>query len=239
MYCSKCGSKNNDNSKYCISCGQDLNSSIEISNNLGDENSILKKLKPISIAGIILSFIFPFTIIGLILSIIGLVLNSKYKKENGTGTKYFSLCLIGLIFSIIQIIFIIFVALIFIVFRIETTDTLVGKWECGISPISDNYYVTTEFKHNGKFSWGKYGDEFNNNYLGTYTYYEKSDSNFNRQHYGMTMYIKDYTLKGKIQEDKSGIHETLNADVYVSDDREDMEITITTTNRKYYCERVD
>lgn len=239
MYCPKCGKENNGDGKYCTSCGQDLNGVIEESNNLNNENDILKKLKPISITGIILSFLFPLSIIGLILSIIGLVYNNKYKKQNGTGTKYFPLSIIGLIISILEIFCILFLILVIIVIRVEMTDTFVGKWNCGISSISDDYYVTTEFKDNGKFSWGKYGDELNNNYLGNYTYYRKSDSNLNIQHYGITMNIEDYTLKGEIQEDKSSIYETLNADVYVSDDKEDMEITITTTNRKYYCERVD
>lgn len=239
MYCPKCGKENNESSKYCTSCGQDLNGVIDLQNNLNNDNDILKKLKPISIVGFIFSFLFPLSIIGLILSIIGLVYNNKYKKENGTGTKYFLLSLIGLIISILEIFCILFIILVVIVIKAETTDTFVGKWDCRNSYILNNYSVTTEFKDNGKFSWGKYGDELNNNYLGNYTYYKKSDSNLDTQHYGITMNIEDYTLKGEIQEDKSGIHETLNADVYISDDKEDMEITITTTNRKFYCVRVD
>lgn len=239
MYCPKCGKENNVDNKYCISCGQELNGFIEISKNLNDESSILRKLKPIAITGIILSFLFPFSIIGLILSIIGLVYNNKYKKANGIGTKYFPLSLIGLIISILEIFCILFLILIIIAIDVDATDTFVGKWNCKSVYLLDTYSVTTEFKDNGKFSWGKYGDEINNNYLGNYTYYEESDSNLDTQHYSITMNIEDYTLKGEIQEDKSGIHDTLNADVYVSDDNENMKMAITTTNRRFYCERVD
>lgn len=239
MYCFKCGAKNDNDNKYCISCGQDLNEGLQPTNNLNKEDNILKSLKPISIMAIVFSLIFPFSIIGFILSVIGLIYNGKYKKETSENSKYFPLSIIGIVFSIIHIIFIILIIFITILAGIETEDTFVGKWNCRNSYMLKTYSVTTEFKNNGKFSWGKYSDVINNNYLGTYTHYKKSDSNLNEQHYSVTMYIKDFTLNGEIKEDHPGIYDTLNADVYVDDDKDDMEIIITTTNRKYYCDRVD
>lgn len=239
MFCTKCGTENEKNNKYCSSCGSQLNGDSAITSNSNTENPILKKAKTISIVGIILSFIFPLSIIGFILSIMGLVLNGKYRKETGRNGNYFPLNIISLIISTVQLIVVILILLFSFILVAGTNDTYVGKWNCGSSSYSTNYHVTAEFKKNGQFSWGKYGDESNNNYLGTYTEYKRSTSDINKQYYDITLNIDDYTLNGKVQEDKSNIHQTLNADVYVYDESDRAVITITTTNKVYYCRRVD
>lgn len=239
MFCIRCGTENDKNNKYCSSCGSELSGNTNVTNSVDNENPILKKAKTISIVGIILSFIFPLSIIGFILSIIGLVFNGKYRKETGRNGNYFPLNIIGLIISTVQIIVILFVILFTVLLVTGTNDTYVGKWNCGTSSYSSNYYVTAEFKENGKFSWGKYGDVLNNNYLGNYTEYKRSTSDLSRQYYDLTLNIEDYTLNGEVQEDKSRIHETLDADIYVYDESDRAVITITTTNKVYYCKRVD
>ena len=74
MYCSKCGTKNKEESKFCSNCGSEMKEDMYVSKNTSNESG----LKALSIIGFIFSFLtFP---IGLILSIIGLVKCNKYKK---------------------------------------------------------------------------------------------------------------------------------------------------------------
>jgi len=103
MFCSKCGKEISDKDKYCPYCGCE-NSQNEKSRN---ESSDLQQKevtqtpvqeiradKTVGVLSLVFAFIFP--LVGLIISIIGLV---KYKdKENK------SLCTAGLIISGIDII---------------------------------------------------------------------------------------------------------------------------------------
>lgn len=116
MFCSKCGKEISDKDKYCPYCG------CEISQNekSGNESSDLQQKevtqtpvqeiradRTVGVLSLVFAFIFP--LVGLIISIIGLV---KYKdKENK------SLCTAGLIISGIDII-LYFVFSIFLMMRI-------------------------------------------------------------------------------------------------------------------------
>ena len=164
MFCKNCGQKNEENNKFCISCGLNLNE--ETKNNVMKTDN--NKANIISIIGVVLCFIPILNIIGLILSIIALIMNRNYKKTTGKSTNYFVLNIIGLIISIIEIMIIIVIIICIIVYYDIYKDSYVGKWNCSSYSSIYNYSVEAEFKENGTFSWGKYGDVSNNNFIGIF-----------------------------------------------------------------------
>ncbi len=242
MFCKKCGEKNEDNSKFCISCGSKLTGE---TNEVNIEKKEDKKIKIISIIGVILCFIPIINIIGLILVIIGLIMCGSYKKKNGTSSNYFIINLIGLIISIIETIVIIFVIFCVILSFNSYKNSYIGKWYCSTYSGISGYSVEAEFKENGTFSWGKYGDAQNNNFIGTYTaklkklnnYYSYSYDEYDKQ-YDMDLKINSYMLNGKNQNNLSGLYKNLDANMYIDDDDESI-IYINTTNKRYYCRRTN
>lgn len=239
MFCKNCGQKNEENNKFCISCGLNLNE--ETKNNVMKTDN--NKAKIISIIGVVLCFIPILNIIGLILSIIALIMNRNYKKTTGKSTNYFVLNIIGLIISIIEIMIIIVIIICIIVSYDIYKDSYVGKWNCSSYSSIYNYSVEAEFKENGTFSWGKYGDVSNNNFIGTYKVngysnnYKFDQNNDYDKKYDIKLKINSYTLNGKYQDDLSGLYENLDTNMYIDDDNSI--ITINTTNKKYYCKRVN
>lgn len=103
MFCSKCGKEISDKDKYCPYCGCEISQNEKSGNESSDlqqkeaiQTPVQEKRvdKTIGVLSLVFAFIFP--LVGLIISIIGLV---KYKdKENK------SLCTVGLIISGIDII---------------------------------------------------------------------------------------------------------------------------------------
>ncbi len=92
-YCIKCGNKLNGNEIYCIKCGHKIAS-----------NNMIKKNNGATIAGFVLSLISVITcgltsIIGLILSIIGLISSKKKNRKDG-------LAVAGIIISTIMLLYI-------------------------------------------------------------------------------------------------------------------------------------
>ena len=90
MFCENCGTRNNENAKYCIKCGYDLNnqkgivpavnsqSYVQSSNNTSDGRGTASL-----VLGIV-SFILPC--IGFLTAIIGLCLGGTSKTKNGART---------------------------------------------------------------------------------------------------------------------------------------------------------
>ena len=94
MYCSKCGSKNEDTSKFCINCGEKLEITTAIDGNINNEKKLSKtNLSIASLVCLVISFIatpagyflqikrlyeVPWFFISLILAIISRV---KYKDK--------------------------------------------------------------------------------------------------------------------------------------------------------------
>lgn len=114
MFCTKCGEKNEEGTKFCIKCGNIIQTN-NINNNVSTKNK--KDDSSIGIVGFIFSLLGIITcgltsIIGFILCLIG-VISSKKKGEKDN----FSLA--GLIISSIFLLFII-ALLIIIVFTSET-----------------------------------------------------------------------------------------------------------------------
>lgn len=95
-FCTNCGTKLEDNVKFCTSCGNEVNSEGVANNNSQPVNNTTnvvvnnseQKQNGLAIAGFVVSLVSTivccgsFNLIGLILSIIGLV---KAKDYNGNG----------------------------------------------------------------------------------------------------------------------------------------------------------
>lgn len=110
-FCTNCGTKLEDNVKFCTSCGksveeegqaQSYNSQVVVNNNGANQPT-----NGLAIAGFVVSLVSLCccglgAIVGLILSIIGLV---KAKDYNGNGK---GLAIAGVIISAISILFLIF-----------------------------------------------------------------------------------------------------------------------------------
>ena len=79
MYCIKCGTKNDDNTQFCVNCGNNLNQ-----NQSNDKTSSDKKTDGLAIASLILgisSIVIPCLILPL--AIIGLILGIVSKSKSG------------------------------------------------------------------------------------------------------------------------------------------------------------
>lgn len=240
MFCKKCGEKNKENSKFCISCGSNLTEETSSKPSTNEDN----KIKVISIIGVILCFIPILNIIGLILAIIGLIMCSKFKKKNGTSSNYFIINIIGLIISIIETLIIIFVTFCVILAFKSYNNSYIGKWNCSSYEDSLNYAVETEFKKDGTFTWARYNDAKNNSFTGTYTAkliksnnrdpfsYEDYDNQ-----YDIDIKLDGFLLNGKNTDSLPGFYKNLEADMYIDDD--ESIIYMKTTNKKLYCKRVN
>ncbi len=222
MFCQKCGKENKNSSKYCASCGEKLGENNVIQTNT-DEPKVL------SILSLVFSIIlFP---VGLILSIIGLVKCSKYKKENNKNSKYLPFNIAGLIVSIFELILI--TVLIFIVVVLynsfSNSDKIMkSTWKCKMSPFSSNYVSTATFD-GSNFTWSKYNDEENNTIKGTYNIINREYSD-GEVEYELILKPNYYVISGKVQNN------------YITRLETDMKFTnssatIEFDNLKYYCDR--
>lgn len=109
MKCERCGTVVTENEQYCHGCGnQIVRSANSLNNNQymnsqPSNNESESKLGTISLIIGIIAMVasFRWPLLGLILSIVGLVLASKYKKQTNKKTPGKVLNIIGLILSIL------------------------------------------------------------------------------------------------------------------------------------------
>lgn len=93
MKCNKCGSSNKDGSKYCGNCGNDLNSSVNVTNNGNGHEKTL------------------FCILGFLFPIIGIIVGCIYSKKDKALSKSIiisSVVAIGLQAILFIVLFILF-----------------------------------------------------------------------------------------------------------------------------------
>lgn len=226
MYCVRCGKNIDEGSKYCTSCGYPVNGKVK------EEHEIKDNAQVISILGMIFSFIIP--VIGLILNIISICKCSKYKSKTGNDSKYKSLSFAGLIISIIMTIIHMIIIFVVVVFTLvgSGSSKLNGTWNCSYSNYS-YYVVTAKFNEDKTFTWKKYNDSINKNYLdGTYFINSREYNN------GITTYEFKLRIDHQIVngDDKGKENAYIKAKIY-----DDNYATIYNekTNKIYHCKKVN
>lgn len=226
MYCVRCGKNIDEGSKYCTSCGYPVNGKVK------EEHETKDNAQVISILGMIFSFIIP--VIGLILNIISICKCSKYKSKTGNDSKYKSLSFAGLIISIIMTIIHMIIIFVVVVFTLvgSGSSKLNGTWNCSYSNYS-YYVVTAKFNEDKTFTWKKYNDSTNKNYLdGTYFINSREYNN------GITTYEFKLRIDHQIvnSDDKGKENAYIKAKIY-----DDNYATIYNekTNKIYHCKKVN
>ncbi len=187
MYCTKCG-KEFKNGNFCQYCGQPrINPQIKPPEKNNKETAGL-------IIGIIsLIFNFILFIVSIPLSIIGIVISKKAKKETNRTNVGLIINIISLVLSIITLLITIIAIILFglainALFnfdfksiektprerqemhytmntkeRISDIDDVIGKWNCYNPNKIDDYTLILELKRNNKYKIGEY-DSYNKNY---------------------------------------------------------------------------
>ena len=86
MYCTECGTKNDESSQFCINCGKKLQKEL-INNRIRKENISINKKKSNKALFIILGIIGGMVLLGIIIFVALLVIGINYIKEDWlTGT---------------------------------------------------------------------------------------------------------------------------------------------------------
>ena len=86
MYCTECGTKNDESSQFCINCGKKLQKEL-INNRMRQENININKKKSNKALFIILGIIGGMVLLGIIIFVALLVIGINYIKEDWlTGT---------------------------------------------------------------------------------------------------------------------------------------------------------
>ena len=86
MYCTECGTKNDESSQFCINCGKKLQKEL-INNRIRKENISINKKKSNKALFIILGIIGGMLLLGIIIFVALLVIGINYIKEDWlTGT---------------------------------------------------------------------------------------------------------------------------------------------------------
>lgn len=86
MYCTNCGTKNEESSQFCINCGKKLQKEL-INNNIKQENININKKKSNKALFITLGIIGGIVLLGIIIFVVLLYIGINYIKEDWlTGT---------------------------------------------------------------------------------------------------------------------------------------------------------
>ena len=86
MYCTDCGTKNEESSHFCINCGKKLQKEL-INNNIKQENININKKKSNKALFITLGIIGGIVLLGIIIFVVLLIIGINYIKEDWlTGT---------------------------------------------------------------------------------------------------------------------------------------------------------
>lgn len=222
-YCSRCGTENDVNAGFCKSCGNSLNTELNVQNNVQKKEGLGVASLVIGIISLVFSFI--FNIFTIPLAIIGLILGIVNKATKG---KKFA----GIILNIISIIVstIVFILWMFVIGSVadsidtdsgkdflnrlynelerETSDNYVeGKYNCKSfdgSGEGNDYIVRFELDDDMTFLWGKYNDTKDNYVKGTYEFtdLEKTNESGEYKYYNIKLDGEEYYNKGEEQEEK-------------------------------------
>lgn len=201
MYCSKCGAKIKNESKYCSNCGTNI---------LGDnQNQTIVRKQNNDTAPLILSIIalltFMIPLISIPCAIISLI------KSNKISTESRKACLILDIISIILSVLFVLTIFIFIIFAVDTTE----ENKSGYNNHQYNYNYD-EYDKDNDF------DIFGNDDIDNKIWYSDDDQTLNLEDKTYEWYIDDNNYQKGKYESYNGI-EALN---YIDSKLEDYSISI-------------
>ena len=227
MYCVKCGEKNKKDNKFCVKCGTLLTEEVK-----SQDNNELNNIKIISVLSLVCAFIiFP---VGLVLSIIGLIKNGKYKRKTGEKTNYNAFNIAGLIVSIFELLITLVVIIIIIGIFSSTgllNNAFEGSYKCKKGQYTYIYSVNAKFDNN-KLTWSKYGDEDKNILEATY-YVNKRNFDNNTLSYSLKVTPYYYMINGI---ESSNYNKNTTMDININSE----DVTIEFGNgSKYYCDKID
>ena len=182
MYCINCGKKVKDEDKFCIKCGNKLNST---NNNQNKEKADGAAITSLILGLISLLLVFTLSILVSPLYITGLIFGLASKSKSSEKKAGIIINIIDIIISVIVLIVYI---IIFIVIGLSTSaihdtlirdhDTNVGySYNCKILGESD-YSILFDLNNDGSYSWGKFSD-FETVIYGTYTMSNISNDTYN------------------------------------------------------------
>lgn len=264
MICSKCGTNNQEGVNFCINCGNPLNQNNQMNNqnpnmnynynyqqtpnmnyNYNYNNKQSNGNYTASIILGVISIIFALTFLGLnlIISIIGLVLGIKAKKEKGPLGMILNI--IGLVIGLIVKAIIIFAFILAYTVSSESEGSILetaeylGDYTCGITePYNTNvdFNMTMSLDDDDNFFLGSSV----NNYSGSYIVTEGTDYEFG----SMDLYNADeydynkYTINLYIDKKNGDIYsETLKYAMFYFPDYDALELHSLNSNRIVVCKK--
>ncbi len=105
IFCTRCGTKNDDNLNFCLHCGYALENEGYIETGIVENNPNKGKAVASMVLGIIsCALCWGYGVLGLVPGIIGLVFATKLRKDPDTFKKNTGILNAGLICSIIGIV---------------------------------------------------------------------------------------------------------------------------------------
>ena len=268
MLCSKCGTNNQEGVNFCINCGNPLNQNNQMNNqnqnmnynvnyqqtpnmnynyNYNNTNKQSNGNYTASIILGVISIILALTFLGLnlIISIIGLVLGIKAKKEKGPLGMILNI--IGLIIGLIIKAIIIFAFVLAFSVASESESSItekaeyIGDYTCGASePYNTNvtYNMTMSLDDDDNFYLGS----STNNYSGSYIITEGTDYEFgsmdlyNADEYDYNKYTLNLYIDKKNGDDYT---ETLKYAMFYFPDYDALELHTLNSNRIVICKKTD
>lgn len=244
-FCGRCGTKiittNNvtiDNSilNQQIQTNDGINQSInanlpvdQVKKDKSKKNAISIVLGIVSLVlvSILLMFIWPVSIVGIVFGALALKENKKYK--------------IGLILNIISLVIAIPLFMIYSnILDSKPSNPTVGTWDCKSfdgTGAKGEYIVSMTLNNDNQFKWNKYNDAKNNHVIGTYEFKDLHKTNYGKtaNYYQIILNGDEFVNNGKLQ---SEAYKSTYEMGILKDTDEAVLINVNTYNM-YYCYRSD
>lgn len=244
MFCKNCGNQLNENEIFCGRCGTKVETNIvgenpfnqNFDSNISDKKDKSKKNTISIVLGIVslvlvfilLVFIWPVSIVGIIFGILALKENKKYK--------------LGLILNIISLVIAIPLFMLYSnIINSKPSNPTVGTWDCKAFNNGDNknldYIITMTLNNDNQFKWNKYNDAKNNHVIGTYEFEDLHKTNYGEtaNYYKIILTGDEFVNNGELQ---SEVYKS-TYEIGILKDTDEAILMNETTYNMYYCYRND